>query len=561
MKEMLVIIARPHRKSVAVIGAAIIAGSGLIGVAPRHVAHAAPAIPSGGTVIAAEAETPDTLNPYLTQTLSGADITWFTVFDTLMYHDPKGGFVNDLATSYSHDASGLHWTFNIVHNAKWQDGVPLTAKDIVFTTLLDKNPKFPSTSTQGFDHVKFIKAVGNYQVDVTLTSVYAPFLNYWADSPILPEHVLGKVSADKVKSLTSYNQKPLGSGPFKVSEYVAGDHITEVANKSYFRGAPHLDKIIFRIVPNNNTAINQMQTGELNLLGQTSSLSARQFKLLTKLPNITPYNTQGFNWNHVDLVETGFLKERVVRQALAYATPKQPIITSVLLGYGIIDDGDKPPDTQYYNPSTRNSYPYNLAKAKSLLLADGFKMNSKGILQKNGTPFTMNLWATSDSSDAKLIIQILKQVWGQIGVNVNLRTAAASVVFGRTGPLYDPTRLSSPTMNGVFYEWIQSAEPDDSFFWASNQIISKSVAAGGNFDGYVNPQIDQLTKQGLQTLDDAQRVQIYRKIQTILVKDQPDIFIYWSRVLSAATSKLHGYNPQPYQYELGWNSKDWYMTS
>jgi peptide/nickel transport system substrate-binding protein len=171
-----------------------------------------------------------------------------------------------------------------------------------------------------------------------------------------------------------------------VSEYVAGDHITEVANKSYFRGAPHLDKIIFRIVPNNNTAINQMQTGELNLLGQTSSLSARQFKLLTKVPNITPYNTQGFNWNHVDLVETGFLKERVVRQALAYATPKQQIITSVLLGYGIIDDGDKPPDTQYYNPSTRNSYPYNPAKAKSLLLADGFKMNSKGILQKNGTP-------------------------------------------------------------------------------------------------------------------------------------------------------------------------------
>jgi ABC-type transport system substrate-binding protein len=110
---------------------------------------------------------------------------------------------------------------------------------------------------------------------------------------------------------------------------------------------------------------------------------------------------------------------------------------------------------------------------------------------------------------------------GQIGVNVNLRTAAASVVFGRTGPLYDPTRLSSPTMNGVFYEWIQSAEPDDSFFWASNQIISKSVAAGGNFDGYVNPQIDQLTKQGLQTLDDAQRVQIYRKIQTILVRINP----------------------------------------
>jgi len=547
---------RRRSKSVALLTACLFSSAGFVtGASPRH----GSAIPSGGTIIAAEAETPDTLNPYLTQTLSGADITHFTVFDTLLYHDPKGGFVNDLAKSYSHDASGLHWTFNLVHNAKWQDGVPLTAKDVVFTTLLVKNPKFPATSTQGFDHVKSIKAVGNYRVDVTLTSVYAPFLNYWADSSILPEHILGKVSADKVKSLTSYNQQPLGSGPFRVSEYVSGDHITEVANKSYFRGAPHLDKIIFRIVPNNNTAINQMQTGELTLLGQTSSLSARQFKLLTKVSNITAYNTPGFNWNHVDLVETGFLKDRVVRQALAYATPKQQIITSVLLGYGVICDADKPPDTPYYNPNVHNSYPYNLAKAKSLLLADGFKMGSKGILQKNGKPFTMNLWATSDASDAKLIIQILKQVWGQIGVNVNLRTAAASVVFGRTGPLYDPTRLSSPIMNGVLYEWIQSAEPDDSFFWASNQIISKRVVAGGNFDGYVNPQIDQLTKQGLESLDNGQRVQIYRKIQTILVRDQPDIFINWIRVLSAATSKLHGYSPQPYQYELGWNAKDWYM--
>lgn len=555
------IITQSWRKPATLLGAAIIAGSGIItGAAPRHVAHAAPAIPNGGTVIAAEAETPDTLNPYLTQTLSATDID-SPIFDSLVKDNPSGKFVNDLATSYSHDASGLHWTFNIVHNATWQDGQPLTAKDIVFTTQLDNNPKFPSTSTQGFDHVKSIKAVGNYQVDVTLKSVYAPFLQYWATAFILPEHVLGTVSADKVKTLTSFNQKPLGSGPFKITEYASGDHITEVANKSYFGGAPHLDKIIYRIVPNSNTVINQMQTGEINLLGQTSSLTARQFNVLKKLSGITTYNTQGFNWNHVDLVETGFLKDRTVRQALAYATPKQQIIKSVVLGYGLIDDGDKPPMTTYYNSATKDSYPYNLVKAKSLLLADGFKAGSNGIVQKGGKPFNLTLWATSDAADAQLIIQILKQTWGQIGVNVTLKTAAASIVFGRSGPLYDPNRFSSPTMNAVFYEWIQSPEPDDTFFWNSSQIVSSKVAAGGNFDGYSNPQIDQLTNQGVKTLDTGQRVAIYGKISTILVKDQPDIFIYWGRVLTAATSKLHGYNPQPYDYQLGWNAKDWYMSS
>lgn len=546
----------PLRKPAAVLGACALTSLGVLtGAAPRH----SSSIPQGGTVIAAEAETPDTLNPYLTQTLSGADID-SPVFDSLVYYNDKGKLVNDLATSYSHDAKGLHWTFNIVHNATWQDGKPLTAKDVVFTTLLDKNPKFPSTSTQGFDHVKSIKAVGDYQVDVTLSSVYAPFLNYWGTAFILPEHILGSIDPGKVKTDTSYNEKPLGSGPFKVTDYVAGDHITESAYKGYFRGAPHLDKIIFRIVPNNNTAINQMQTGELNLLGQTSSISARQFNLLKKLPNVTTYNTPGFQWNHVDLVETGFLKDPAVRRALAYATPKQQIINSVFLGYGTIADADQPPGTRYYNPAIRNSYPYNLAKAKSLLQSDGFKAGANGVMQKGGKPFNLTLWATSDSSDAKLVIQILKQTWGQIGVNATLKTAAASIVFGRTGPLYDPNRLSSPTMNAVFYEWIDGAEPDDTFFWNSSQIISKSVAAGGNFDGYSNPQVDKLTKEGVQTLDQGQRAAIYKKIQTILVKDQPDVYINWARVLTASTSKLHGYDPQPYDYFLGWNAKDWYMT-
>jgi ABC-type transport system substrate-binding protein len=162
--------------------------------------------------------------------------------------------------------------------------------------------------------------------------------------------------------------------------------------------------------------------------------------------------------------------------------------------------------------------------------------------------------------DAKLVIQILKQTWGQAGINVTLKTAAASIVFGRSGPLYDPNRLSSPTMNAVFYEWIDSPEPDDTFFWNSNQIVSKKIAAGGNFDAYSNPLIDKLTKQGVQTLDQGQRAAIYKRIQTILVSDQPDVYINWARVLTAATSKLRGYDPQPYDYVLGWNAKDWYMT-
>jgi len=559
--SMTVIPAPRHRRgAVALLGASALTGLGVFtGAAPRHASAASHAIPNGGTVIAAEAELPDSLNPYLISDLGGADVDG-AVFDSMVYLNDKNQFVNDLATSYSHDAKGLHWTFNIVHNATWQDGQPLTSKDIVFTTKLVPNPKFPATQPLGFDHVKSIVATGPYQVKITLTSVYAPFLQYWGGGAILPEHILGKVAPEKIKALTSYNKTPLGSGPFKITDFKAGDHVTETANKSYFRGAPHLDKVIFRVVSSGNTAVNQIQTGEVNLLGQSSDISARQFNQLKGVAGLTPYNTPGDNWDHVDLIETGFLKDRTVRQALAYATPKQQIIKAVNLGYGIVSDGDQPPASAYYNPSIANSYPYSAAQAKRVLMNDGFTPGSNGIMQKGGKPFTMNLWVGASAPSALLTAQILKQAYGQAGVNVAIKTADAATLFGRSGPLNNPSRLTTPTMNAVIYEWVAGPEPDDSYFWASNQIPDKNRASGGNADGYINPQVDRLTTQGLQTLDHAQRVAIYRQMQTILRRDQPDVFISWGRVLTIATNKLHNYKPTPFDYVLTWNVKDWYMS-
>ncbi len=475
-------IAQPWRKPAALLGAAIIAGSGIIGAAPRHTAHAAPrtvpAIPNGGTVIVAEAQTPETLSILQNQSLSVFDIDG-AVFDSLIYLDQTGRFQNNLAARYTHDAKGLRWTFFLNPKAAWQDGAPLTAKDVVFTAGLINNSKFGATATLGWDHIKSIKATGKYQVDVTLTSVYALFLQYVGTTAIYPEHVLGKVAPDKIRSLTSFIQKPLGSGPFKITEYAAGDHITEVANKNYFRGAPHLDKIIFRIVPNNNTAINQIQTGEINVLGQTSSLSARQFNLLKRFPNVTTYNTPGFVWDHLDLIQSGFFKDRTVRQALAYATPKQQLIDQVALGYGVISDADQAPGTLSYNPAIKDSYPYNLAKARTLLIGDGFKPGANGVFQKGGRPLSINLWGDAGNSDSKLTLQVLKQAWSKVGIDTSLKPVATSLLFSATtGPLGDPNRLSFPSTNAVLYDWIASAEPDDSYYWDSNQIPNKKIAGG-----------------------------------------------------------------------------------
>jgi peptide/nickel transport system substrate-binding protein len=523
-----------------------------------HAQNRTTAIPQGGTVIAAEADTPPTLDPLQSQQLSTVDID-SAVFDGLIRIGDKGQYMPDLASSWSSSPDGLKWVFHLNPKATWQDGVPFTAKDVVFTANLVNNPAFGATSALGFDHIKTIKAVGDEEVDITLTSPYAPFLNYYAPVFILPQHVLGQIAVDKIRTDDQYNRRPLGTGPFEISEYVAGDHITLVANKSYFLGAPHLDKIIFRIVPSADTVVNELETGEVTLAGQTADLSARQFNVVRHAPGLTGYVTPGFNWQHVDLIETGFLKDVKVRQALQMATDRPKVIQLVALGYGVPQYSDQSPAKATYNPAVTSYWPYDVAKASAALAADGFTKGSNGILQKGGVPFNVTLWGDAADTGQMEDVQIVKEEWGQIGVNVTVRGLDPATLFGRRGPLYDPNRLSSSTMNAVQYEWITPAEPDDTFFWATSEIVSKTVPAGGNFDGYSNPAVDKLMAQGLVTTDLAKRIAIYKQIQVILANDVPDVWLYWANVLSVATSKLHNYDPNPFDYDTAWNAKDWYI--
>jgi peptide/nickel transport system substrate-binding protein len=556
-----------RRTVTSLLGCGVIAMAGFAAnSAPRVVPIAAAAgarhhaaIPSGGTVIAAEADTPSSLNPYLNQQLSTVDID-SAVFDGLLKIDATGKFTPDLATKYTQSKDGLHYTFTLNPKATWQDGKPVTAADVIYTQNLIMNKKFPATSTLGFDHVKKITASGK-TINVTLTKRYAPFLSYWGTSFIMPKHILGKIAPDKIRTDASFNTKPLGSGPFMITQYVNGDHITLLANKKYFLGAPHLASIIFRIVPNSNTVVNQLQTGEVTLAGQTSDISARQFNELKHASGVTPYDTPGFNWQHVDLLETGFLKDVKVRQAMQMATDRAKVIQDVALGYGVPQYSDQPPSKkQYYDKAVTKYWNYNPAKASQMLAADGFTKGSNGTLTKDGKPFNLTLYGDAGGGAASSeMVQLLKNEWGAIGINVTTKLLDSATYFGDRGPLYDPNRLSSDTMQACEYEWIEGFDPDDQYFWASKEIISKTISSGGDFDGYTNPQVDKLTEEGLTATSTKQRQKIYDKLQIILAKQVPDIWLYWGDVLSAASSKVHNYKPNPFNYNLAWNAKDWYV--
>ncbi len=507
------------------------------------------------TLVYGTTEEPDTLNPLETQ-LETADNLDSTVFNALVRSDQNDNFVPALATSWKISPDNLTYTFHLRHDVKWADGQPFTAKDVYFTYKQQENPKNNNFSTQGWDHITSVDTPDDYTVVFHTKKVYAPFLTTVGETFILPAHYF-EHSASFQKSGNynhdPFNRTPFGTGPYKVTEWKSADHITLVPNKYYWGPKPYFQKVIFKIVPNVNTMLVQLRTNEV----QVGELTQQQVAEAKAIPGKVLVDRPGNAWYHIDLKQWGFLRDQQVRVALDYATPKEEILAKVLHGYGQVDwAGDIAPIVKWaYDPNVPR-HPFNLAKARSLLAADGFTKGSDGFLQKGGKELYIQLWYPSDDAPGAQIDTILKYEWGQIGVKVDLHHQDVNTIFGANGPQF------THQMTGVNYSWFNGNDPDDKFYWNSSEIPSSPTGAGGNDVGYFyrfsfQKQIDDLTNAELTTVDRAKRAKIFAQIETILAEQVPVIFLDWQPLLYSAPKNLKGFDPNAFNYAL-YNLEQWH---
>lgn len=506
----------------------------------------------GGTVIIGNTEEPDYLNPVLYTLATAYDVVT-AINDPLAAIDDKGNLVPKLATSWTISSDGLTYTFHLRQGVKWQDGEPFTAADVVFTYQSFINPNVNANTTTGWDSVDKVETPDDYTVIFHMKQIYAGFIYSIAPESMVPKHILAK-SADFNKD--AYNRMPIGTGPFRVTEWQSADHITMVANPDYWGGKPKLDKIIFKIVPDQTTLLNQLKTGEVNI---AYGMNAQQIDDMKKIANHNLSNLPGLQWYHIDLKQIGFLTETPVRQALDYATPKKQIVSQILRGAGDVAYGDQSPISWAYEPNVAH-HDYDINKAKQLLADDGFTAGSDGILQKNGTKFVMTLYAVSGDPVTQQVIEVLDQEWAKLGIKMNPPGFQdANSLYSPNGPQF------TKDMTGLLYSWFNLIDPSDTYFWNSNSIPSNPEGGGGNFVCYFNKfsfqsQIDQLTNAQDQTVDQAQRKAILSQIQKLLADQVPDIFLWWNHLISSSPSNLHGWQPSGVETGYFWNAGDWYYT-
>src|SRR5579875_506694 len=386
--------------------------------APKH---------TGGTIIWGATSDAKVANPILsTDTSSGAIIDM--MFEGIMQTDPSTALpVGDLAKSWEISSDGITYSFVLQDGVKWHDGQPFTANDVKFTYDLMLNPATKSVRYSTLEErIKSIDVTDDTHFTVTLLKPNSAFLGTNMGYGIIPLHVLQNVKPADLASdpfTTGQKGRTIGTGPFMFEEWIKDDHVTEVKNPNYWRGAPDIDKWIYKVVPNQSVLTEQIKTGEVDYGGiQPSDVSSMMGQA-----NVTVSIYDNFAFTNymyqMDPAKTDIFQDKAVRQALLYALNRPAMVKAVYFGYARIAIGTMTYLSWAYNPDGITlKYPYDPDKAKSMLAAAGWKAGSDGVLAKNGKKLAFTLWTTSASQTDESLASIFQQEWKTIGVDCTVKT-------------------------------------------------------------------------------------------------------------------------------------------
>jgi peptide/nickel transport system substrate-binding protein len=374
-----------------------------------------------------------TLNPHIGTATSLNNLSELTMAYLVRYDD-RNRPIPELATEVPSQANGLvtkdglRITWHLRRGVKWSDGHPFDADDVVWSTNAVNNPANNEVGRDGWDLITKIDEPDKYTVVYHLKKPYSGFLPTFfgsagANPCILPKHLLAKLpninNAD-------YNKKPVGIGPYRYVAWQRSDHIELEANPYYWRGQPKIKKILYRFIPDRNTLLTQLQTGEIDLW---PNVGAGFYDRVKALPGVEVFSKPGYYYSHLDFNTTHpALREAAVRVALRYATDRKTILEKISHGAGILSESQLTPASPMH--TDRPLVPYDPAKANAILDQAGWKRGADGVRAKDGVRLAFT-WATATGGpDADQMIELIRANWQQVGAQFTVQRYQQALFFG-----------------------------------------------------------------------------------------------------------------------------------
>ena len=553
--------------------------------------EAAPARGQGGTLTLLYFQAPTVVNPHLspgTKDLSASRIT----YEPLASFDKDGKLIPILAAeipSLENDqvaADGMSVTWNLKQDLKWGDGEPFTAHDVLFTYQYITNPEVKSSSAGSYSDVESVEALDDHTLKVNFKQPTAawdtPFVGPFG--MIIPRHIFEEYNGANFADAPA-NLQAIGTGPYFVSEYrkedvliIGGNAVSTV--KIIYEINPYYrepDKPFFRKV--------ELQGGgDLNLAGQAAKEASVDFAWNLALPeetladiesggkmrvlappssfverimiNFTDPNKETADGERSSLqFPHPFLSDLQVRRAMAMAIDREAIAAPYGRGGQLTTNILVEPS---FFASPKNAFEYNPQKAAELLEEAGWiDSNEDGVREKEGVELRL-VFQTSIQPLRQAAQEQVKKDLEAIGFAVELKQVDASIFLGPPKDTTDTRRQFYTDLEEFAFS---NKSPDPTAYmaaWVCDQAAQKENDWSlPNWSRYCNPEFDALFHQATSELDPEKRVELFVRMNELLIEDVAVIPLVNTTQPMAISVDLKGYDSTPWDVEV-WNIADWY---
>jgi peptide/nickel transport system substrate-binding protein len=479
----------------------------------------------GGAYVEGLAGFPQSLNPLFANDDASHTVSAL-VFSGLTRIDAQGQPESDLAESWEVSADGKTYTFVLRANARWHDGVPVTAEDAVFTYKLIQDPQYAGAFAPVWRDVS-VQKVDDRTVKLSLQKdSFAPFIEYTSVG-LLPSHVLTGVSLRDLPT-HRFNVEPVGSGPFRVKD-VKTDHITLEAAPAYYGPRPYLSRILFRIYPNYRTILTALERDEVE---GVPMIEPQDVARLATDKTVSLYDAPQASLTILFLNLTHpILGDKAVRQAMAYALERQRLTEVSRQGHARLAESPVLPGSWAYTPDARR-YDYDPGRARAILDLAGWRLEGNDAVRvKDGRRLRLVL-LTNDRRERVAVAEELQRQLAAVGIEVEVQ---ATGVGGLVQDFLLPRRYEL-----ALYSWdFNGFDPDPYALWHSSQFGPRGL----NVSGFSHRRSDELLERARRSTDRVERTRLYHEFQQVFAEELPSLPLYYPTYDFAISSKIKGVKP------------------
>lgn len=525
---------------------------------------------SGGTATVLLPEDLPTLNPYVSTAFIALQVTP-AIIEPLVEVDADGQYRPLLAAEIPSDENGgiaeegLLVTWRLKEGLLWSDGEPVTADDVVFTYQAATSEG--SVRSGAFERVVSVEATDESTVEVRYSEFDSSYLDQFQWG-ILPRHAAGEPGEI---ANWDFNRSPIGTGPFALQSWSAGDRIVLTRNDNY-RDDVHLDRVVFQVVPSEDTRAAMMTRGDAERMLWPSATQREifqespktRYELVPSIWVLRMFLNLGERGNPtVDQEPHPILGDERVRQAIAYGIDYDLIIED--LAEGRVKRATSPFALGWYDCATEG-YGFDPEQARALLEeagwidedGDGVREAQGARHAPDGTPLRLEMTGYTDFRLLEQTELVIADLLSDIGFDIQVRNVEQSVLFGGWG---DRAARKTGDFDILIYDTGAGINPQIHMFELlhSSRIPSEeNEGAGGNYSRWANERADELLEAAASDPSLEGRRDAYCEVAELMNEELPQVFLYQFQDGHALSNRLNGVTPSTWA-GIAWDIENWWL--